>query len=334
LLEDFAPRIFDFKNPGKGFTLSHDREHHHGHARTGLRLALAGVVTLGFVGFEAAAGWRANSLALLTDAVHNLTDALALGLSWWAHRLAVLPANSGKTFGYHRAGILAALVNSFTLALISFGIFHEAWGRFQAPPEVASDLLMAVGAAAFVVNLFTAWLVSHGHEHDLNLRAAFLHLLGDVFSTFGAIAAGVGIWLTGMQWLDPAASALIGLLILANAWGILRETVNILLESTPDDIDMSLMVRDFLQVEGVKGVHDLHVWSISKRLRMLSAHVVTENLSIAEGAEILRRLRARLRESHGIDHTTLQLECEGCDPDSLYCDIADAHERHFHAHEH
>jgi cobalt-zinc-cadmium efflux system protein len=241
-----------------------------------------------------------------------------------------LPAHSGKTFGYHRAGILVALVNSFTLALIAFGIFHEAWERFRNPPEVASEILMEVGAAAFAVNLFTAWLVSHGHEHDLNLRAAFLHLLGDVFSTFGAIAAGVGIWLTGLQWLDPAASLLIGLLILANAWGILRETVNILLESTPEDIDMSEMVRDFLQVEGVKGVHDLHVWSISKRLRMLSAHVVAENVSIAEGGEILRRLRRRLHEGYGIDHTTLQLECEVCDPDTLYCDIAEGHGRHEH----
>ena len=303
---------------------AHEHHHHHHHANAGLRLALAGAVTLGFVGFEAAAGWYANSLALLTDAAHNLTDALALGLSWYAHRLAGRPAHAGKTFGYHRAGILAALLNSSTLALIAFGIFHEAWGRFRAPPEVASEVLVSVGAAAFVVNLLTAWLVSQGSDHDLNLRSAFLHLLGDVFSAFGAIAAGVGIWLTGKLWLDPAASALIGLLILWNAWAILRETIDILLEATPEDIDMSLMVRDLLQVGGVRGVHDLHVWSISRSLRMLSAHVVIDDMPLSQAAALQRRLAALMHERYGIDHSTLQLECEGCDPDVLYCDIAKA----------
>jgi len=305
--------------------MAHAHEHHHHpHTNTGLRLALAWAVTLGFVGFEAAAGWYANSLALLTDAAHNLTDALALGLSWYAHRLAGRPAHAGKTFGYHRAGILAALANSSTLALIAFGIFHEAWGRFLAPSAVASDVLMSVGAAAFAVNLLTAWLVSHGSDHDLNLRSAFLHLLGDVFSTLGAIAAGFGIWLTGKFWLDPLASALIGLLILWNAWAILRETVDILLEATPEDIDMSLMVRDLLQVEGVRGVHDLHVWSISRSLRMLSAHVVIDDVPVSQAAALQRRLGWLMHERYDIDHSTLQLECEGCDPDALYCDIANA----------
>lgn len=301
--------------------MAHDHEHP-GHEIVGIRLALAAGITLGFVGFEAAAGWYANSLALITDAAHNLTDAAALGLSWYAHRLASRPAHAGKTFGYHRVGILVALLNSSTLALIAFGIFHEAWGRFHAPPEVASDVLMSVGGAAFAINLLTAWLVSHGSGHDLNLRSAFLHLLGDVFSTLGAIAAGVGIWLTGKFWLDPLASALIGLLILGNAWTILRETVDILLEATPEDIDMSLVVRDLLQVEGVRGVHDLHVWSISRSLRLLSAHIVVNDVPVSETAAILRRLRRLMHERYAIDHSTLQLECEGCDPDALYCDIA------------
>lgn len=307
--------------------MAHEHEHHpHNHSMVGYRLALAGVITLGFVGFEAFAGWYANSLALLTDAAHNLTDALALGVSWYAHRLASRPAHAGNTYGYHRVGILAALVNSSTLALISFGIFHEAWGRFHAPPQVASDVLMSVGAAAFVVNLVTAWLVSYGSEHDLNLHSAFLHLLGDVFSTLGALAAGVGIWLTGQYWLDPAASVLIGVLILWNAWTILRETGAILLEATPDDIDMSLMVRDFLQVPGVHGVHDLHVWSLSRSLRMLSAHVVVEDVSLSEASALQRRLKSIMHERYAIDHSTLQLECEGCEPDDLYCDIT----RHNH----
>jgi cobalt-zinc-cadmium efflux system protein len=306
----------------------HPNHPHDHHASTGFRLALAGGITLGFVGFEAAAGWYANSLALLTDAAHNLTDALALGLSWYAHRLASRPANAGKTFGYHRAGILAALLNSSTLALIAFAIFHEAWGRFVAPPKVSADILMSVGAAALFVNVLTAWLVSRGSEHDLNLRSAFLHLLGDVFSTLGAIAAGVGIWLTGAHWLDPAASALIGLLILWNAWAILRETVTILLESTPADIDMSQMVRHLLQVKGVLGVHDLHVWSLSRSLRMLSAHVVINDIPISQATQIQRCIRVVMHETYGINHCTLQMECEGCDPDALYCDISASPHHH------
>ncbi len=305
-------------------------DHHQHHASTGFRLVLAMALTIAFVGFEAAAGWYANSLALLTDAAHNLTDALALGLSWYAHKLASRPSNAAKTFGYHRAGILVALLNSTTLALIAFGIFHEAWGRFVDPPEVASDLLMSVGVAALVFNLLTAWLVSHGSEHDLNLHSAFMHLLGDVFSSFGAIAAGIGIWLTGKLWLDPAVSVLIGLLILWNAGAILRETITILLESTPDGIDMSRMVRDFLQVEGVLGVHDLHVWSISRSLKMLSAHVLVNDIPISQANQIQRRIRVIMCEQYGINHCTLQMECEGCEPDELYCDMGNHSHHHHH----
>ena len=303
--------------------MAHTHTHFETNSRkTRFRLALSLLLTLFFVIFEAAAGVYANSLALLTDAAHNLTDVIALALSWYAIKLATQPAHAGKTYGYHRVGILVALVNSTTLALISVGIFYEAYKRFQAPPPVIADVLIAVGAAAFVVNVVTAWLVSHGREHDLNLRSAFVHLLGDIFSTIGAVLAGIGIWLTGQNWLDPVASALIGLLILWNAWTILRETVEILLESTPGDIDMSLVVRDFMQIEGVRGVHDLHVWSISKNLRILSAHVVTDHdMPISAGVVIQRRINELMGSQYGIAHSTLQLECEGCEPDLLYCDI-------------
>ncbi|MGX2039960.1 cation diffusion facilitator family transporter [Methylocaldum sp. MU1018] len=300
--------------------------HAHVHAdtvgsRAKFRLGLSIVLTVLFVVFEAFAGLMANSLALLTDAAHNLTDVLALVLSWYALHLAGQPSHAGKTFGYHRVGILVALVNSTTLTLIAAGIFYEAYQRFISPPPVTADLLISVGAAAFVVNLVTAWLVSHGSEHDLNLRSAFIHLLGDVFSTIGAVIAGIGIWLTGFYWLDPAASVLIGVLILWNAWVILRETIDILLESTPRDIEMSSMVRDLLQIEGVKGVHDLHVWSISKSFRFLSAHIVIDDVLISQAALVQHEIKEMIKDNYGIGHCTLQLECEGCDLDSLYCDI-------------
>ncbi len=304
-------------------------EHAHGlnlqQKSSQFRVALSMALTLIFVVFEALAGYRANSLALLTDAAHNLTDVIALAVSWYAMRIASYPPNSSKTFGYHRVGILAALLNSTALALISLGVMYEAYQRYLAPPEVKADILIGVGAAAFVLNVVTAWLVSHGREHDLNLRSAFLHLLGDVFSTLGAVVAGIGIWLTGLNWLDPLASFLIGLLILWNAWAILAETVQILLESAPRDIDMSMVVRDLMRVPAVRGVHDLHVWSLSRSLRMLSAHVVTDDMPIGEAASILKDIKDVVYRRYGIVHTTLQLECVGCDPDPLYCDLVPSH---------
>jgi cation diffusion facilitator family transporter len=212
--------------------MTHDHAHTPDLSRSTIRrLALSLGITLLFLVFEILAGLFANSLALLTDAAHNFTDVLALALTWWAVWVITKPANSAKTYGYHRAGILVALVNSTTLALIALGIFYEGWKRFISPPTVQADILIGVGAAAVVVNLATALLVRRGSEHDLNLKSAFLHLMGDVFSTLGAVAAGILIRFTGWNWLDALVSVLIGFLILWNAWGILRESLEILMES-------------------------------------------------------------------------------------------------------
>ena len=303
--------------------VGHHHSHSHSHGRqTRFRLLLSLLITLGFVVVEAIAGTIAHSLALLTDAAHNVTDVAALALSWYALHLGERPAHAGKTYGYHRVGILAALANSTTLAFIAAGICFEAWHRFQAPEQVAADILMGVGAVALVVNLVTAWLVSHGAEHDLNLRSAFLHLMGDVLSTLGAILAGVGIYFTGLNWLDPLASVLIAGLILWNAWLILRETIDILLESTPRDIEMSIMVRDLMQIQGIRGVHDLHVWSLSRSLRFLSAHILVDDMPVSEAGRLRDRLAELMEHHYGIRHTTLQFETTGCSPDALYCNAS------------
>lgn len=168
------------------------------------------------------AGFFANSLALLTDAAHNFTDVLALALAWHAIRLALRPAHSGRTYGYHRAGILVALVNSTTLALIALGIFHEAYKRFVTPPEVQADILIGVGLAAVVVNLVTALLVRRGAEHDLNLKSAYLHLMGDVLSTVAAVVAGILIRFTSLNWIDPLVSVFISLLRMPGASSVSR----------------------------------------------------------------------------------------------------------------
>lgn len=296
-----------------------------------LRLGLAIVLTLAFVVVEITAGLLAHSLALLTDALHNVTDIAALLLTAFALRLEQRPPHAGKTFGYHRVGILVALVNSTTLGFIAFGIFHEAWQRLLAPPAVDSDVLMGIGTVAFIVNLFTAWLISHGSDEDINLHSAFLHLMGDAVSTLGAVVAGLGIHLTGYNWLDPVVSLLIGLLILWNAWLIIRETVHILLESTPDDIEVSTLIRDILQIEAVKGVHHLHVWSLSRNLRLLTAHIVVNDMPISEASTIRRQVQAIVEHRHGITRCTLQMEYQGCEPDTLYIDMKNPN-GHTHSH--
>lgn len=311
--------------------------HPHSHfgdlaSQTTKRLMLSLALTAAFVLVEVIAGIFGNSLALLTDAAHNFTDVIALGLSWYALKIATRPANAGKTFGYHRVGILVALVNSTTLILIAFGIFYEAWHRFLTPPVVDSVILMGVGTLAFLINAVTAWLVKDGSEHDLNLRSAFLHLMGDVMSTLGAVVAGAVIYFTKWNWLDPLVSVLIGGFILWNAWSILKQSIHILLESTPENIDMQAMVEKLHTVDGVRNVHDLHVWSISENLRMLSAHVVTDDISMRECSAIQQDINEILEHEYNILHATLQIECEGCGNRLLYCDFDERkHEQHIQA---
>jgi len=309
--------------------------HSHSHSHFGdlanqttKRLALSLGLTAAFVIVEIVAGIFGNSLALLTDAAHNFTDVIALGLSWYAVKIATQPAHAGKTFGYHRVGILVALVNSTTLVLIALGIFYEAYHRFISPSEVNAPILIGVGIIAFLINAGTAWLVKSGSENDLNLRSAFLHLMGDVLSTLGAVIAGIIIYFTNWNWLDPLVSVLIGIFILWNAWGILRQSIQILLESTPESIDMNSMVDSLLKVEGVRGVHDLHVWSINEDLRALSAHIVTDDVHVSAGASIQRDLNEILAHKYNIRHATLQLECEGHHENILFCDIGGHHHEH------
>jgi cobalt-zinc-cadmium efflux system protein len=305
-------------DPKSSHTHSHLRE---AAKQTTARLALSLFLTLAFVIIEAGAGIFANSLALLTDAAHNLTDVIALGLTWFAVHITAQPANAQKTYGYHRAGILVALLNSTTLVLISLGIFYEAYQRFKTPPEVQSGILIGVGLIAVLINLGTALLVHRGSQNDLSLRSAFVHLMGDVLSTVGAVIAGVIIYFTDANWLDPFVSVLIGFLILYNAWGILRDATDILLESTPRDVDIKTMVKDIIQIEGVLGVHDLHVWSLTQNLRTMSAHILTDDLPISRGVNIQRQINEIVFHRYNIAHATLQLECIDCLPSSLYCDL-------------
>jgi cobalt-zinc-cadmium efflux system protein len=309
--------------------------HNHSHSHFGeianqttKRLALSLGLTAAFVVIEIIAGLFSNSLALLTDAAHNFTDVIALGLSWYAVKAATQPAHAGKTFGYHRVGILVALVNSTTLILIALGIFYEAYRRFISPAEVNAPVMIGVGIVAFLINAGTAWLVKNGSEHDLNLRSTFLHLMGDVLSTLGAVLAGILIAFTNWNWLDPFVSVMIGGFILWNAWGILRQSIHILLESTPHSINVDALIRDLRAVDGVLDVHDLHVWSINENLQALSAHVTTNDVLVSAGLPIQQKLNELLAHKYNIQHATLQLECEGCANNLLFCDISEKEHNH------
>lgn len=306
---------------------SHDHSHMAGAAHLNARrLVIALVITVLFVGVEAAAGVWANSLALLSDAAHNITDAIALVLSWYAIRLAVRPATPARTFGYHRAGILIALFNSATLVVMALGIFVEAARRLSAPAPVQEDILIAASLGAFVVNLGTALAVRRGSESDLNMRSAFVHLASDALSTLGAALVGVIIKFTGLEILDPLVSILIGALILWSAWKIIREAVDILMEGTPADLPVAEVVRDIQSIDGVKGVHDLHIWSVTRSLRALSAHILTDDMPISAGARLQQAINDLLFHTYQISHATLQLECVGCAPDLLYCDLSQQHD--------
>lgn len=310
--------------------------HHHDHGErfsAKPRLLLALFVTFGFVIFESYAGLMSQSLALLSDAAHNLTDVLALGISWYAVRLAERPPQGVRTFGYHRGGILAALFNAAILLVISVGIIHEAFLRWNAPVAVDWETLVGVGALALVVNGVSAWLVGHGAHDDLNLRSAFLHLLGDVLSNLGAILAGIGIGWTGILWLDPLASLLIAVLIVWNAWVIVRETLDILMEGSPRDIVVEDLGRALASQPMVRGIHDLHVWSLSKSLRFLSVHIEVDDMPLSEVEQIRLSLAGLVRREFRIGHATFQFESAPACHRALYCQIT-GHEDANHSHRH
>ena len=256
-----------------------------------LRVSLA--VTLAYIVLLVVAGLRAHSLALLSEAGHNLTDFVALLMSWGAVYLQGRPPSERKTYGYNRAGVLAAFVNGLTLVLISFYIWYEAFKRLQNPVNVHAEIMIWVAAAGVVMNGAIALLLMRGHR-DINLRSALLHEIGDTLSTAAVIAGGVAIALTGQHWIDPALSVGIGVMILWSSIGIIRESLNILLEGTPRGMDLDRIRQCICQIPGVDAVHDLHVWSIGSDTHSLSCHVSVGDMPASESASILRAIRQEL----------------------------------------
>lgn len=317
---------------------THGHDHTHGMARQTLRLAF--FLTLVILAAEVTGGLLANSLALLADAGHVLTDIFALGLAWFATAQAERPANARNTFGYHRVGILAALVNALTLILITMGILWEAVQRFQHPEPVQPLAMFFSASVGMAINLYIG-LGLRKEKENLNMRAAALHVFGDIGASAAVIVAGIIVLLTRWNPIDPLLSVGIAALIAFGSWGILRETVDILLESVPRDVNLSSLVRDMMRVPGVQDVHDLHVWCIASGMYALSCHTQIADLPPSQSAPILVSLEKMLREKYRIGHTAIQFESyahEGicCSEDGLYCQLSlkGSAEHHEHEHEH
>ena len=294
---------------------------HDGHrvTRTTLRTALALTAIILLV--ELAGGFLSHSLALLSDAGHVFTDIVALGLAWFATAQAERPAHATKTYGYHRTGILAALANGVTLIVIVLVIAFEAFRRFQHPEAVTPWLMFVAASAGILVNLYIGFSLRAESGNNLNIRAATLHVFGDVGASLGVIVGGLIILLTRWYPADPLISLFIAALIARGAWDILRETVDILMEGTPKDLDVSQMVRDMRREPGILDVHDLHVWSLAGGMRCLTAHVQVDDGLLSDRDRLLAWLDWLLKERYKISHTTIQLECAGCEPNRLYCDL-------------
>jgi len=306
--------------------------HLHGHGEAGpsrvLRVSL--FVTLAYIVLLVISGLRAHSLALLAEAGHNLSDFLALLLSLGAVYLQARPPSATKTYGYHRAGVLAALINAVSLVAVSFLIFYEAFRRLQRPEHVHAGIMIGVAAAGVVMNGVIALLL-YRCSRDVNIRSAFLHEIGDTVSTAAVIVGGWVILATGQAWIDSALSFGIGALILWSGFGIVRETLNILLEGTPRGIKLERVESAIRAIDGVNDVHDLHVWSIGSETHALSCHIAIADIPPSVSERILRDVKERLHIDFRIDHTTIQFEHVECEV-AHGCVIPVGEEGHQHQH--
>ncbi|MCU1272144.1 MAG: cation diffusion facilitator family transporter [Acidobacteriaceae bacterium] len=289
--------------------------HVHSHGadeRTSKILRVSLLVTAAYIGLLVVAGLRSHSLALLSEAGHNLTDFVALLLSLVAVYFHSRPPSPTHTYGYHRAGVLAALVNAAALVGISFFIFYEAVLRIQHPQPVRAGTMMWVAAAGVVMNGAIAFMLYRTHR-DVNVRSALLHEIGDTVSTAAVIVGGWAILATGQLWIDSALSFGIGALILWSSFGIMRETLNILLEGTPRGMKLARVAAAIQEIEGVNDVHDLHVWSIGSETSALSCHISIADIPMSASERILRDVKERLHADFRIDHTTIQFEHAVCE---------------------
>ncbi|GAB4546736.1 MAG: cation diffusion facilitator family transporter [Anaerolineales bacterium] len=291
------------------------------------KFVLSMILTAAILVAEVIGGFWTGSLALLSDAAHVFMDIFALALSYLALRLSALPADDRHTYGFHRLEVVAALINGVTLGAIAIEIFSESWKRWFNPEPIKSVEMLVIAVIGLVVNLVVAFVLGrHAHEHehegeegaeaheeaeDLNVRSAYLHVLGDAISSVGVIVAAALIWFTGWTWLDPLMSVFIGVLIVVSSWRVLKSSLHILVEGVPEHLSVEKIGQSMAGVAGVLDVHDLHVWSICSGHIALSAHVLTADEKITANDGVMTELKNRLKK-FGIEHVTIQFECEAC----------------------
>ena len=277
------------------------------------------MATFVFVIVELIVGVRGNSLALIGDALHNFTDTLALLLAWVGVRLERRPATAAKSYGYQRAGVLTAFVNAATLVAFTVFIFVEAVQRLRVAHQINAQAMLVTAAAAIVLNAAITLSLLREGKHDVNIRSAVIHMLGDAVSSAGIIVAAILIRMTGDAYWDGLVSILIGILILWSSWGVLRETINLLLEGTPSGIEPEDVISSVASIQGVFGVHHLHIWALAPSRPALSCHLMVGDVSVKTTGRLLDEINEMLAEKYRIVHTTIQVEFGNCDADDPYC---------------
>lgn len=285
------------------------------------------IVTLGIavaiMVAEVLGGFISNSLALLSDAAHMLVDALALGLAFFAISIASRPATSQKTYGYHRVEIMVAFINGSILILLTLFIFYESYQRLVSPPEIKAPIMLLVAVIGLIGNLVGIFLLREISRGSLNIKAAFWHIIGDTISSIGVILAAAIVLFTGWRNADAIIAAVIGCIILYGAIGLVRESIDILLEAVPRSIDMEAVKNEIKNISGVHDVHDVHIWTITSGIYSLSAHIQVSDQTVGKSGEVVKLINEFLEDKFKISHTTLQLECESC-PTDMVCSLDQA----------
>jgi cobalt-zinc-cadmium efflux system protein len=292
--------------------MSEHHHHHHTRAEQGKKLLLIFFFSVCLMAIEIVGGFLSGSLALLSDAGHMLTDALAVLLSYLAIYWSQKPATASRSYGYHRTEIFASLINGLTLLAVSGYIFYEAVNRFFHPAPIKIDILLVVASIGLLGNIGGMLLLHRESEDNLNIRGTFFHLLGDALSSVGVIVGGIVIAFTGWTVIDPVISILIGGIVLRSAVDLVMESGEVLLEAAPRDIDIDALKKDVESIPGVRELHEIHIWTITSGLRALSGHVLIDNITTREGQKIICAVRELLAKNYNITHTTLEAECDSC----------------------
>lgn len=311
--------------------MAHNHSHDHTHGANKKVLFVSFIIITSYMLIEVIGGFLTNSLALISDAGHMLSDSISLAIALLAFMFGEKAASQSKTFGYKRFEVLAAVLNGVTLILIALFIFYEAIKRFTNPPEVATTGMLIISLIGLFVNILVAWIMMRGGDtkDNLNMRGAFLHVISDMLGSVGAIIAALLIMFFGWGWADPLASVIIAILVLRSGYYVTKDAVHVLMEGTPQNVDMNDIIQTIEKTNGIQSIHDLHIWSITSGLNALSCHaVVDDQLTIAESESMLRKLEHEL-EHKGVMHVTIQLETVAHKHDnSILCKINEPSHHH------